>query len=332
MLKNVTRVSLISFLWLVLALVALVPTLNADEEITAALTSSQAELNVGDVVRLTLEVIHPAGYQLFPVQLGETWGEFEVRSVSTVDVSSNDDGSETSRQMIDVTLWAPGSYTTPSMLINVSDVNGHSHEISVESLSLTVNSVLIEGDDELRDIKPQASLPLPLVWPWVLAGLLLATLVAALIWRTIRGRWANRQDAPGALPDLRPAFQIALDELARIEQLDLPAAGRFKEQYTLVTDVLRNYLESAYDVSAMDRTTYEIRRALRAIDMTPPQKTDLVKLLGEADLVKFAKVIPEIDLVQHYPEDARQFVLETRPQPVAPPPDGEETGLSEVAA
>lgn len=303
----------------------------ADEQVSAVILPDREELTVGDVVHMTLQVTHPAGYQLLPVQPGESWGDFEIRNITPINVIGHDDGSETSSQIIDVTLWAPGTYTTPPLTITVSDTAGETQEIEVEPVSVTVNSVLIEGDEELRDLKPQASLPVPPVWPWVLAGLLLVILGGGLLRRWLQRRRATaRQDLAG-VPDLRPAYQIALDELARIEQLDLPARGRFKTHYTLVADALRRYLESGYHVPAMDRTTSEIQRALKPMTLAAAHKSKLIDLLTEADLVKFAKVIPEMSLAKQYPDQARQFVLITRPLPEAPSPNGETKGLSGAA-
>ena len=103
----------ISILLLTLAILLPLATAHAQEGISAALTAEVSELNVGDVIPLTLQVTHPAGYRVIPVQLEQSWGEVEVRDVSSTVVTLNPDGTETTTQTIAVTLWAPGVHSTP---------------------------------------------------------------------------------------------------------------------------------------------------------------------------------------------------------------------------
>jgi hypothetical protein len=333
--KNGGRRHLITLLMIILTSLSLHSTGKralAQEAVTAELTAEQTEVTVGDVAPLVLSVTHPAGYRLIPLQPNESLGEFEVRSVSPVAVEDNQDGTETSRQTLNVTLWAPGNFTTPDLPVSVADNGGNLVEVSLAPITFTVNSVLLEGDTELRDIKAQATEPIPPVWPWILGGLALFALALFLLWRLIR-RWrANRLGPTEATPDLRPAYQIALDELARIEQLGLPAQQRFKEHFTLVSDALRDYLERAYAVPATDQTTFEIQEALKTMALQPAQKRGLLNILNEADLVKFAKVKPDMSTATEFPSRARSFVIETRPTSIASSANGQTAQSAEVHA
>ncbi len=325
MVKSFWKRQLLVLLALLFAPIA--SAVRADEHLAAVIVPDREELTVGDVVRLTLQVTHPAGYRLQPIQADDAWTDFEVRDISAISVTGHDDGSETSSQVLDVTLWAPGAYTTPSFSVELIDEDGRVQAIEVAPIPLMVTPVLVEGDEELRDIKPQAELPVPAIWPWIMVGLLLA----ALGGRRLRHWWQRRQAAGSEVhdgaPDLRPAYQIALDELARIEQLGLPARDEFKSHYTLVADALRRYLEAGYAVPAMDKTTGEIQRALKLLSLPATCKSDLIDLLSEADFVKFARVIPEMASAVRFPDDAREFVLATRPRPEMPSPNGEARDL-----
>ena len=136
-------------------------------------------------------------------------------------------------------------------------------------------------------------------------------LAAYLIRRRLQG-------APIPVIDTRTPWEIAIDELDRIERLDLPEDGRFKEHYTLVADAMRVYVQAMYlrDVSpvdAIDMTTDEIRTALRRSSLNYDDAKLVLDLLQEADLVKFAKYTPAVSQSYEASGQARYIVEVTRP-------------------
>jgi hypothetical protein len=294
-------------------------TIHAADNVTVTIQPARTTLTIGDVVPLTITVQHPAGDRVLPSALGPTWGPFEVRRQSTMQTTQQANGAANSQQVIAVTLWQTGTYATPPLVLQLVDAQGNQRPITTTTISLTVNSVLRVGDDNLRDLKPQATLPRPSLWPWIAGALLAALLIAAAIWWWLRRRAVALPAPPSVVPDLRSAYQIALDELARIEGLHLPALDRYKDHYTLVVDVLRRYLAATYDIPALDQTTDELRRALRTTALPGEQRNTLFELLSEADLVKFAQVTPDYAAAQQFPTLARRFVLGTRPQVTQPP-------------
>lgn len=285
----------------------------ADGEVQVALTPETNELTVGDPVQLALEVTHPAGYQVIIPQLEQMWGPFEVWSQSGAETTANDDGTETTRQTIEVTLFDLGEFQTPELPLMISDGAGQVLQEVVPAISLSVAPTLAEDDNELRDIKPQAGLNVPAAWPWIVGGLLLAAAVTAV------GYWAYRRwrGEPLFAPavDNRPAWQVAIDELARIEKLGLLENRRFKEYYTLVTDTLRTYLERQFGLSVFERTTTELRPVFRQSDLATEHTRRFLDLFGESDLVKFAKFVPDVQMAHKALIEARELVNATKPQP-----------------
>lgn len=304
--------------WITIAIVLLMLALpvQAAGDVQVALTADRNELTVGDPVQLTLEVNHPAGYQVIVPKLEQMWGDFEVRGQSQATTTLNDDGTETTRQTIEVTLFNLGEFETPALPLTISDGAGQVAEEVVPSLSLTVNATLAEDDTTLRDIKPQAGLAVPPMWPWLVGGLLLAVVVAIGAWWLYR-RWQGKPFGLAPAVDNRPPWQIAYDELTRIEGLGLLEQGRFKAYYTLVTDCLRTYLENQFDLRVFDRTTSELRPILRHSDLAPDHTRRFLDLFMESDLVKFAKFTPDIGTARQLTLEAHSLVDATRPEPDA---------------
>jgi hypothetical protein len=307
------RTLTLSLLLLALLAFSAVPVLAA-EGIEVTLTPDKEELTVGDPVQLTLEVTHPAGYQVILPRLEQAWGSFEVLGQSQATTTANDDGTETTRQTIQVTLFDLGKFETPELRFGVSDGAAQVGEETVPSISLSVVPTLAEDDNDLRDIKPQAALAVPPIWPWIVGGTLLAALAATAGWWAYR----RRQGKPfGLAPavDTRPAWQVAFDTLDAIEAMDLLERRCFKEHYTLVTDSLRTYLESQFGLRVFDRTTSELKPVLRSSDLQPEHSRRILDLFADSDLVKFAKVVPDLETASRLTGRARDLVELTRPKP-----------------
>ena len=289
---------------LILALL-LVGTAVAQSPATAAITANQAAVTVGDPIQLTIAVTHPTGAQAIFPTLAANWGDFIVRSQSPVTAIASADGTTTSTQLVDVRLFAPGAYQTPPLTITIADAAGQTSDIQAAPISLNVQSVLVEGDTTLRDIKPQAALPFPAGWPWMMAGLVaIVAFVVWLVYRRVQTLIANR------LP-----HEIALAVLADVEKQRLAENGRFQTHYSHVTDALRTYVEQTQPIPATDRTTSELKAELQQTTFTKQQAQQFIDLLQAGDLVKFARVTPTLADAHALVAEARQFIQDTQPAP-----------------
>ena len=111
----------------------------------------------------------------------------------------------------------------------------------------------------------------------------------------------------------RPAHEVALAELRKLETLRLPFEGKIKEHYVRLSEILRRYLEDSrqFAMSALEETTYEIVRELRDKGYMQPVVDEVAAMCDEADLVKFAKFEPTIQECNEGLERVRRFVNET---------------------
>ena len=298
--------------FIIVIFVALVLPVQAAGGVDVTLTPSQDQLAVGDPVELTLEVNHPAGYRVIIPKLDQTWGSFEVRAQSPTSTSPNDDGTETTRQTITVTLFGLGTFETPALPVTISDRAGQITEATVPAVALTVNPLRAEEDSVLRDIRPQADMAVPSMLPSLITGLVLAGAVTGGSWWLYR-RWRTRNGLDPVV-DNRLPYQVAYDELDRITGLGLPEQGRFKTHYTLVTDCLRTYLERQFGLHAFDRTTTELKVVLKQSTIAPDQTRRFIDLFSDSDLVKFAKLKPEVGEAYRLIDDARILVTSTKPR------------------
>lgn len=283
-----------------------------------------AELQFGDVVPLVLEITHSPDQTVVVGRLPRyrQWGPFEVRNQTPGRRTVSDDGTVTMRQDIEAAALGTGTLQTPDIPITVRHPDGSDEVVYPFPVEVVVHSVLSGPDDPAKDIQPQADLSTPLLEQpavrWSAAALAAAALAAGAyyVYRRMRGHG----DLPLPVVDTRPPWEAAIDELDRIERLDLPEDGHFKEHYTLVADAVRMYVHAMYltDVSpvdAIDMTTDEIASALRRSALDVERGRLVIDLLNECDLVKFAKYTPSVSSAYEASGQARHIVEVTRPAP-----------------
>ena len=112
---------------------------------------------------------------------------------------------------------------------------------------------------------------------------------------------------------LGPPWEIALQNLDTLEKQRLWQAGKIKEYYSELTDILRHYLQQQHAVEAMEMITDEILSAYDSTGLDAESRPKLFYILTQADYAKFAKAVPqkaENELSMTY---ARQFIEATKP-------------------
>jgi len=290
-------------------LTAFPATAKADSPVEARLTIEDKDLTVGDPIHITLSVTHPVGHQVIFPQLDTNWGDLTVKHQSPATTVDNGDGTETTNQKMDVRVFAPGTFTTPPLSVTISDSEGQLSEIAASPATLEISSVLIDGDNGLRDIKPQAELPFFNLYLWIITLLVFVLVVGGIVYLKRRHTLKMRM----AEIDNRLPHEVALDELDRLAGLKLPEAGRFKKHYTLTSDCLRSYMEKAYRLPVMERTTGEIQANLKQINIPVDIANKFISFLQDSDLIKFSKFKPDVTSSYELLENARQIVEETKP-------------------
>ncbi len=324
MTKTVVQVrklaTVISIAYLLLALVIFQS--RAQEPITVSWKTDTPPENgwtVGDPISLRLCVTYLADFDVTLPELPTQWGAFEVRDQKLLEPSQENDSRITVVRKTTVVLWSPGEHETPPFAIHHREAD-RLREVPVLPLSITVASVLAENDVEKHDLKPQALLPRPPVWPWLLAAMLVVMLLFLAIQRLLPRLRRRHTAGPEAMEPVDDRFpeEIAYEELERVATLDLPAQSEFKRHYTLVTDCVRTYLEGIYRIPAMDRTTGELMLALRKARLGGEILPSLRTLLEEADLVKFAKLTPSIERARTAVTQAHHLIDITKPNRTAP--------------
>jgi len=130
---------------------------------------------------------------------------------------------------------------------------------------------------------------------WLLAKQLAAGALVGAILTAIGAwlflRWSRRPKvAPYVAPKL--PWIAALEELEAIRASSLIAEGKNDAYFDRVSDCVRKYLGARYGFDGLESTTDEMQRTLARV--RPPVRglDTITRFLEEADLVKFARVLP----------------------------------------
>jgi hypothetical protein len=118
------------------------------------------------------------------------------------------------------------------------------------------------------------------------ATAILGPLLALLILR-----WMRRPKPEPYVPPVLP-WVAALEELEAIRTSNLIAEGRTDEYFDRVSDCVRKYLGARYGFDGLESTTDEMERTLARVRPAVRGLDTINRFLEEADLVKFARVVP----------------------------------------
>ena len=146
--------------------------------------------------------------------------------------------------------------------------------------------------------------------------MIILCILAAIIWLIVRAV-SRRQPAekqvykPRELPHVR-----AIRELEGLNNKKLWQNDKHKLYYTHLTDIVRTYLEGRYGIGAMEMTSDEIMSAIKDTGLNVKNIDDLGELLYSADLVKFAKHVPDAETNEKVWYDAFYFVEDTKEAPI----------------
>jgi len=109
-----------------------------------------------------------------------------------------------------------------------------------------------------------------------------------------------------------PADEQALSDLEKLRGKKLWQQGKIKEYQSELTHIIRAYIEDRFEIPALESTTTEILKFSSIKELGKQVNEDLSQILNIADLIKFAKAQPDVDIHERFMTRAEQFIRETR--------------------
>ena len=254
----------------------------------------------------------------FPEFESDPKGGIELVESHAVDTISREGRRLHLRKRYTMAAFEEGRISMGGAKVLYADKNIIDTLTSEDEAILNVVTFQIDSTSHaIFDIKPQKTLKFKFreIRDYTLWGLLAAVILAAAIyglvrWLHSRGKSIKSLFTP-APPE--PAHIIAIRALEELHNRKLWQNNLHKEYYSGLSDILRTYLSGRFGVGAMEMTTDEIMEAVRAIEMPTKCSVDLMSVLRDADLAKFAKGEPDAEQNECAYAKAYYFVEETKP-------------------
>lgn len=254
------------------------------------------QMFIGDQTTLTMTVTAPKGAKVAfpnikePVEAGTMitprCPDVEVVEIVGGDTTMLDDGFVRTTRKYAITSFEPAVYTLDSIAIGVDGKDYFPKAVALKVLNVDVDTLHLEQmcpPKSIMDNDFKMAEWYPVIGGGIISILLIA-LIAWLIWRKRKGKPIRLHFK--TVKHI-PPHDKAIAEIEKIKNRHMNDADDLKDYYTMLTDTLRQYMESRFGFSAMEMTTAEIVERLKQED--PKKLNELKELFETADLVKFAK-------------------------------------------
>ncbi len=275
-----------------LPVTAQIDTVSILKGITVETSVDRAEMFIGDLINYTLTITYDSTYELIPPPLGANLGAFDVKDYQTDQITRLEDGRVRSESNFVLSTFTTGDYVIPPMpaLFNLPD--GSRKLILSEAVPIVVNSLLgAESDSaDIRPLKPPHEFKRDFTMYYVYSGAALLALILAALWL-----WSRLRRKPGQTEyiDRRKPWEIAFERLALLSEQNLMAQGEHKQYYIELTEIAREYFGRMYAIEVLEMTTDEFLVAFIDVALPNGLYDTTRSFFSHADLVKFARWIPQ---------------------------------------
>jgi hypothetical protein len=163
------------------------------------------------------------------------------------------------------------------------------------SVPVTIKSVLKEEDKDIKPLKDLIEIkgdPFYILKYVIIVVVLIIAVVLIILWIKKRKKKAQVVEKPL----LSPLEELEL-RIKELSEKKLFEKGKIKLFFLELTQILKHFLHRTYHFNAEDFTTYETLYDLKGREKEVLIVNNMEFLFNTADLVKFAKFIPDAEVL-----------------------------------
>lgn len=286
-------------------------------ETQVSISVSENLLSVGD--RVTVKIIVKTTEDIDQISVTEDEGQYEIMEERPPQKREQSDYSVFEKEVI-LSFFKLGDFDIGPFTVSLFKGEKQVDSKKTNSVPVTVKTVLEEQDKDIKELKSPIDIkgdPF-YVLKYVVLALAVGILVGLLI------AWWQRQKTE------TPAPQITLTPLEELEKrikdlwdLRLFDKGKVKMHFIELTRIAKHFLFRNYGFQAEDFTTYETMNSLQGKEKEPVLLDSFRFIFNTADLVKFAKFIPDAPVLEEVRDKVNGILVKYKLR-LAPPPPKEE--------
>ena len=292
------------------------------QEVTVSARLDSTRIIIGDHLKMHISVTAPSQNNI-NIQPYEQWQMANCEIVEVKPLTSKAKGEKTiyEQEAVLISFDTGGAAIAPIIVFmdTIPVAKTELLQFYVDSLPVFVDTTQafkdikppVDGDDIelLPDEKSKSN------WKKVLLITLLVLLVLGaavyVYWKYVRNYLRNKKAAEVKHKLKENAGLVALNSLKSLKAKKLWQKGQVKDYYSELSEIIRTYIDSQWDVNAMEMVTAEIMEAIDNLDVDNEQMKELNILLERADLVKYAKEQPIVEENEVSYKKACEFVKVT---------------------
>ncbi|MEM6685352.1 MAG: hypothetical protein AAF617_06095 [Bacteroidota bacterium] len=285
-------------------------TVTFAQQVTA--TADSTNIKIGEEIKFSLKVevdttakvVFPEGNANFlPLELLEAYDTDTVQ----------EDAKYKLIKEYGVTQYDSGAYYIPKQIVLINDKPFFTDSIPVAVADVPVDTLR----QPLFDIKKITAVDRgsSTWWIYLLIVLGLIAIFGAYFYYFVfqlKEKKAKKKKAQ------IPAYDRALLQLNELDKSKLLLNSEYKDYYSELTNIVRQYIEEEVRIDALESTTAELIRKIEAqkdagyLDLKEETIKNLKNVLQTADLVKFAKSKPDDNVVKADRNLVENIVVETK--------------------
>ena len=260
---------------------------NFDQDIIISTYVDTTEVKIGEELNFKIDISSKNKYNISFDEI-PNFMPFEI--LESFDTDTIQDSSTFSKKY-SLINFEPGEYWIPPQKIYFNQSIKYS-----DSLLIIVNDVEVDTlEQNLYGIKP--IIPVKRNYQKLFISIFLIIIIGIIIYFLYRYYLLKKNKE--FYKEEKSLYDLANEKLQNLNSLNPNSQIEFKEYYTILIDIFREYLESQIKIPAMESTSNELIlriNLLRDSGKYDFEKSNISKLEGlftKSDLIKFAKSLPD---------------------------------------
>ncbi len=276
----------------------------AEDKIKLNSYVDKAQTNTDDEIKFTITLKHPQKENVIIPDIGPLITGLTIKEFG-------DKAPEIIKDVVLKEKWfilkasISGTYQLPPVEISQNNETIKTSPIFVEFKDSDKTDDKDQGD--IKDIKDIYKTPFNYFWLALLVIILILSLGGFYYYKFYFRK--NKISIP------IPPHESALSELLKIKDIQFDSKEKAKLFSFKLSEIIRIYIEALILINVTDKTTVEIKKSLHSItSITDQHKKNLMKILEDSDLIKFADILPDNNHKNELFHLASTLIEETRPK------------------